>query len=99
MSTSITGSIGVIGINPNVKELLNKIVVRMDIIKMGEYKNMLNPFSEVDSVGREKYKEILGYSFPILKNSVVQNKGLSAEEIEIVATEKFLFACLRTPHY
>ena len=36
MSTSITGSIGVIGINPNVKELLNKIGIKMDIVKMGK---------------------------------------------------------------
>lgn len=86
MSTSVTGSIGVIGMNPNVKELLNKIGVRMDIIKMGEYKDMLNPFSEIDSVGREKYKEILEFSYGVFKNSVAQNRGLSAEEIETVAT-------------
>lgn len=86
MSTSITGSIGVIGINPNVKELLNKIGVRMDIVKMGEYKDMLNPFSEIDSAGREKYREILEYSYSVFKNSVAQNRGLSTEEIETVAT-------------
>ena len=86
MNTSITGSIGVIGINPNVKELLNKIGVRMDIVKMGEYKDMLSPFSDTDTNGKEKYKEILEYSFSIFKSSVAQNRGLSAEGIDKVAT-------------
>ncbi len=48
MNTSIIGSIGVIGINLNIKELLNMIGVRMDIVKMGEYKDILSPFSDSD---------------------------------------------------
>ena len=86
MNTSITGSIGVIGINPNVKELLNKIGVRMDIVKMGEYKDMLSPFSDTDMNGKEKYKEILEYSFSVFKSSVAQNRGLSSQDIDKVAT-------------
>ncbi len=86
MNTSITGSIGVIGINPNVKELLNKIGVRMDIVKMGKYKDMLSPFSDTDMNGKEKYKEILEYSYSVLKSSVAQNRGLSAEDTDKVAT-------------
>ena len=86
MNTSITGSIGVIGISPNVKELLNKIGMRMDIVKMGEYKDMLSPFSDTDVNGKEKYKEILEYSYSVFKSSVAQNRGLSVEEVDKVAT-------------
>ena len=86
MNTSITGSIGVIGFNPNVKELLNKIGVRMDIVKMGEYKDMLSPFSDTGTNGKEKYKEILEYSYSVFKSSVAQNRGLSSEDIDKVAT-------------
>ena len=86
MNTSITGSIGVIGMNLNVKELLNKIGVRMDIVKMGEYKDMLSPFSDSDMKGKEKYKGILEYSYSVFKSSVAQNRGLSAEDIDKVAT-------------
>ena len=86
MNTSITGSIGVIGINPNIKELLNKIGVRMDIVKIGEYKDMLSPFSDTDADGKEKYKEILEYSYSVFKSSVAQNRGLSAEDVDKVAT-------------
>lgn len=86
MNTSITGSIGVIAINPNVKELLNKIGIRMDIVKMGEYKDMMSPFADIDTVSREKYREILEYSYSVFKNSVAQNRGLSAENIEKVST-------------
>ena len=86
MNTSVTGSIGVIGINLNIKELLNKIGVRMDIVKMGEYKDMLSPFSDTDMNGKEKYKEILEYSYSVFKSSVAQNRGLSVEEVDKVAT-------------
>ena len=86
MNTSITGSIGVIGINPNVKELLNKIGVRMDIVKMGEYKDMLSPFSDTEMPGKEKYRELLEYSYSVFKSSVAQNRGLSSEDMDKVAT-------------
>ena len=86
MNTSIIGSIGVIGINPNIKELLNKIGVRMDIVKMGEYKDMLSPFSDSDMNGKEKYKGILEYSYSVFKSSVAQNRGLSAKDVDKVAT-------------
>ena len=86
MNTSIIGSIGVIGITPNVKELLNKIGVRIDIVKMGEYKDMLSPFSDPEMNGKEKYKEILEYSYSVFKSSVAQNRGLPAEVVDKVAT-------------
>lgn len=86
MNTSITGSIGVIGINPNVRELMKKIGVEVDVVKMGEYKDMLNPFTELDPQGREKYREILEHSYSIFKSSVAENRKLEAENIEKVAT-------------
>ena len=86
LKTSITGSIGVIAINPNVREFLEKIGVKVDIIKMGEYKDMLNPFAETNIEGRKKYSEILEYSYSVFRNSVAENRNLSQESIENIAT-------------
>ena len=58
----------------------------MDIVKIGEYKDMLSPFSDTDMNGKEKYKEILEYSYSVFKSSVAQNRGLSAEDVDKVAT-------------
>ena len=86
MKTSITGSIGVIAINPNIREFLEKIRVRVDVVKMGEYKDMLNPFAESNIEGRKKYSEILEYSYSVFRNSVAENRNLSQETIENIAT-------------
>lgn len=86
MNTSITGSIGVIGITPNIKEFLGKIGVRMDVTKMGEFKDMLSPFSETDEAGKAKYKGILEFSYSAFKKSVAENRNFSPDEIERIAT-------------
>ena len=86
MNTSITGSIGVIALNPNVTELLQKLGVKMDVLKMGEYKDMLNPFTETNDVAKQKYSEILEFSYSVFKNSVAENRNISPENIEKIAT-------------
>lgn len=94
MNTSITGSIGVIGMTPNVKGLLDKIGVRMDIVKMGEYKDMLSPFADMDPAGKEKYQEILEISYSFFKDSVAHNRNLPSESVEKIATGE-IFSSIR----
>lgn len=86
MSTSLVGSIGVIGIAPNVKELLDRIGVKVDVVKTGKYKDMLSPFSEMDMEAREKYQGILDHSYSIFRNSVRENRKLDDDQIEAVST-------------
>ena len=92
MNTSIIGSIGVLGIAPNVNEFLNKLGIKIDIIKVGEYKDMLNPFSEGTEAAREKYRSILEHSYSVFKNSISQNRKLSTEIIDKVSTGEIFSA-------
>lgn len=86
MNTSIVGSIGVIGIAPNVNELMHKLGVKVDVLKVGEYKDMLNPFTESDKAALDKYRAILEHSYAVFKDSVSRNRRLSAEMTDKVAT-------------
>ena len=92
MNTSIVGSIGVIGIAPNVNQLMNKLGVRVDVLKVGEYKDMLNPFTESSVAAREKYQAILEHSYNVFKNSISQNRKLSSEITEKVSTGEIFSA-------
>lgn len=92
LNTSVIGSIGVIGITPNLREFLNKIGIKMEVVKMGEYKDMLNPFTEPDAISREKYADILEYSYNSFKTSLALNRKLSAEDLDKVATGEIFSA-------
>ena len=92
MNTSILGSIGVIGIAPNVNQLMNKLGIRIEVLKVGEYKDMLNPFTESSVAAREKYQAILEHSYTVFKNSISQNRKLSSEITERVSTGEIFSA-------
>lgn len=86
MSTSIVGSIGVIGITPNVKDLLDKIGVRMNVMKVGQYKDMLSPFTEGDEEGRSKYMKILENSYDVFRGAVSENRNISGDDLNKITT-------------
>ncbi|WP_393971357.1 signal peptide peptidase SppA [Oxyplasma meridianum] len=86
LETSIVGSIGVISMVPNVKGLLDRIGVRVDIDKIGRYKDMNSPFGESDKEASEKYHEILEEIFSVFRNSVKERRKFTDEEIGKIAT-------------
>ena len=56
---AFVGSIGVVGIVPNVSKLLERFDVNVEQHTAGEYKRTLDMFSENTIAGRVKYKEQL----------------------------------------
>jgi len=86
LETSIVGSIGVISMVPNFKGLMDRIGVRMDVDKIGRYKDMNSPFGEPDRESSEKYHAILEEIFSVFRDSVKERRKFTAEEIEKIAT-------------
>lgn len=86
MNTSIVGSIGVIGLTPNVRELMEKIGVKINVTKVGKYKDMLTPFTDITEEARGKYMNILQNSYSVFKNAVSENRKLSGEKLENACT-------------
>lgn len=85
---SITGSIGVVSIIPNVKKLLEKADVNMEVIKKGKYSDLYSLTNEFTADDRKKiydsslkvYDEFLGV--------VAKSRGKSTEYINSIGQGK-----------
>ncbi|MFG1450002.1 MAG: signal peptide peptidase SppA [Thermoplasmataceae archaeon] len=87
MSTSLVGSIGIISINPNIKGLLEKLGIEMNVYKIGKYKDLLSPFSsEAPEEGIRNFRESLNDVFAVFRETVAQQRNISEEEMETIAT-------------
>lgn len=79
---SITGSIGVISVSPNIEELLKKIGVKVMILKEGKYKAIGNPFEEMTQEEESLLQEMLHDAFLHFKRDVlIFRKGKLKEEL------------------
>jgi len=77
---SITGSIGVISMIMNYEGLMEKLGLEVEVIKEGEFKDMLSPFSEFDDEGKELLQEMIHESYLGFKNDVFElRKGKLTE--------------------
>lgn len=56
--STITGSIGVISVFPDLHELLKDVGVKVNIIKSGELKDAGSPFKEMNKDDRDVFQEI-----------------------------------------
>ena len=82
---SITGSIGVIMQFPQAEELLRKVGLEMQVVKSGEFKDVgsfARPLTETDRLVLE---ELVNDVYEQFVGVVVENRGLSREEVIRVA--------------
>lgn len=79
METSMVGSIGVISLIPNVKNLLDKIGVSVEVDKIGEFKDMVSPFSKMSPESRKKYKQLMKATFSRFRDDVKKNREIPDE--------------------
>ena len=86
LDTSLVGSIGVISIVPNVRELMKKIGVDVRIMKVGKYKDMLSPFSQSNKEMDAKYERIMDHMFSIFRDEVMASRKFTREQIDLIAT-------------
>lgn len=84
MSTSIVGSIGVISMVPSLVDLLDKIGVKVDVAKVGEYKSMMSPFEKRGAEEREHLESILTDIFESFKNDVIESRKIKKKDIPSV---------------
>ncbi len=89
---SITGSIGVISIVPNLSELLDKLGIRVTVLKEGRYKDMGSIFSEMSDEEKTMIKSMLNQVYGNFKKNVLEfRKGkIDAEKFEKIADGRLL---------
>ncbi len=66
--------------------IVDRIGVRVDVDKIGKYKDMNSPFGEPDKESAIKYHEILKEIFSVFRDSVKERRRFTDDEITGIAT-------------
>jgi protease-4 len=84
--TTVTGSIGVIMVRPDIEGLLNKLGIRTTEIKSGELKAMGSPFKPLSPEEQKVFQSVIDEMYnQFLKVVMDGRRGLSQEKIRALA--------------
>ncbi|MFQ5933755.1 MAG: signal peptide peptidase SppA [Dehalococcoidia bacterium] len=86
LPTAIVGSIGVISINPVMKELLKRVGIDMTVTKSGPFKDMGAFYREATDEEREKQKELIAGFYDAFVELVAQSRKMPVETVRKYAT-------------
>ncbi len=90
--TTMTGSVGVIFMRPNIRGLMNKLGISVDAHKSGRNKDMGSPFRDIT----EEEKKVIDSLIDTLGKRFIQrvknHRRISAEALEIIATARIFLA-------
>jgi protease-4 len=81
MPGSITGSIGVIMEYPNVRELLDKVGVEMEVVKSGAQKDLGSPFRDMSPAERALLSAMVEDVHAQFVEVVAEARGMPAVEV------------------
>lgn len=87
---SITGSIGVLMEYPNVQGLMERLGVRMEVVKGGEQKDIASPFRDMEPEHREILEALVGDVHAQFMEVVAGARGMSMEEVRLLADGRVL---------
>jgi protease IV len=82
---TITGSIGVIAMSPNLRGLFEKLGISMTVIKSGKYKDILSTFREISPEERQLIQEIIDSSYRKFLKDVALGRNMNESDIEPIA--------------
>jgi len=83
---TITGSIGVFGMIPNLQELMNeKLGITTDVVKTNTHANILTVMDPLDPEEREILQDLIDQFYINFVNIVAEGRGRSFEEIDAIA--------------
>lgn len=87
---SITGSIGVIAVSPNLRRLFEKIGIDMNVIKSGRYKDILSSFRDISPEERRLIQEIIDSSYRKFLKDVAKGRNMNESDIAPIADGRVL---------
>lgn len=78
---TITGSIGVIAIAPNLRGLFEKLGIRMNVIKSGKYKDILASYRELSPEELQLIQQIIDTSYQKFVHDVAVGRNMAVSDI------------------
>jgi protease-4 len=88
--STLTGSIGVIMMSPNVKALLDKVGVAMTIVKSGKLKDTGSPFREVTADDRDYLQRLIDRTYAQFVRTVADSRGIPVEQVKKFADGRII---------
>jgi protease-4 len=82
---TITGSIGVIVMSPNLKRLFDKFGIQMNVIKSGKYKDILATSRDMTPEERSLLQEMIDLSYNKFIKDIALGRNMNQEDIRPVA--------------
>lgn len=82
---TLTGSIGVISMFPNVKVLADKLGVRVETIKTGAFKDSGNPFREMTEQDRAYWQALVEDTLAQFVKAVADGRKLDEAKVRAIA--------------
>jgi len=82
---TITGSIGVIVMSPNLKRLFDKFGIQMNVIKSGKYKDILASNRDMTPEERSLLQEMIDLSYNKFIKDIALGRNMNQEDIRPVA--------------
>lgn len=79
---TITGSIGVIAMTPNLKGLFERLGIRMNVIKSGKYKDILSMHRDITPEEKELIQQLIDSSYNQFLKDVSLGRNLPIADIE-----------------
>ena len=84
--TSLVGSIGVIALKVNLKELMTKIGVDWEIVKSGEKKDFMSPFRSFTKEERDLFQDTIDRYHQRFITTISQNRSeLEMSQVQLLA--------------
>ncbi|HUN56466.1 MAG TPA: signal peptide peptidase SppA [Smithella sp.] len=90
--TTITGSVGVISLQPKVKGLMYKIGVGVDVQKVGKYKDMASPFRETGDDEKALLQKTMNDFGDRFIGLVKKHRNLTPNAIAEISTARIFVA-------
>ena len=84
-SGTLTGSIGVITQFPEASGLLEKVGVKVNVIKSGDHKATGNPFAQMDEASRAKMQGVIDDTWMQFVEAVAVGRNLSPDSVKTFA--------------
>jgi len=89
---TITGSIGVIAYSPNLKNLMDKFGIKMNVIKSGKYKDILATHRDMSKEERTMLQEMIDLSYHKFVSDIALGRNMKRDDIYPVADGRVMNA-------
>ena len=90
--TSVTGSVGVLFLRPDVAGLMNKIGVGVEVSKTGRNKDMGSPFRNATAEEKQIIKDLIDQLGERFLNRIAEHRQIDANNLKAISTARIFLA-------